>query len=350
MNFAHPEYLWMLSGIPLMALILIGSYRLRKQASHEFRPAKFRKAGASITAEFIYGGGVLAACALMIAAACGPYVNDKPVTVPEGAVQAVFVVDVSRSMAAEDYRKNMPADAVQVPDLNEPWGNRLLMAKYQMGRIMHAIKGNEVGLVTYTAQGFAQALPTKDLSAIRFVLDQWVDIGTAPGDGSDYANGINMALEMLKQNAQPDKQQVIVLLTDGGFTGNRTEIKKAVERLKSDNVQLVIVGIGMPGENVIPQYKDGALAGPMMVEGKVMTTSYEEDDIRELKQMANAPYVHIELDAQSQVVNVDWVSTISGSRIVFERRMLDRYLAGGAYAIIVLLVLSGIFVRRSMVV
>ena len=358
MGFAHPEYLWMLSGIPLLALILFVAYRARRQASQEFRPAIFRKgekknARESITAEIFFNVGMLLAAALMIVAVAAPYQNNKPVVVPEGPVQAVFVVDVSRSMAAEDYRQHMPADAGNVPDLNSPWGNRLQMAKYQMGKIMDAIAGNEVGLVTYTAQGFAQAVPSKDLVALRFVLKHWVDIGTAPGDGSNYANGINIALDLLKQseiNESVGKQQVIVLLSDGGFTGNREEIKEAVKRLQSQKVKLVIVGIGMPGENAIPLYKDGLLAGPMIVEGKTQTTSYEEGDIRSLMQMSHAAYKHIELDAESQVVSVDWMTTISGSAVVYERRMLARYLAGAAYILISMLVLTGIILRRSKVV
>lgn len=355
MGFAHQEYLWMLLGVPILALLLFAAYRARRAASLEFRPARFRardgrnsgKASSAI-AEIAYNGGLLVAVTMLIVATAQPYQNDKPIAVPEGPVQAVFVVDVSRSMAAEDYRHNMPTDAGPVPDLNSPWGNRLQMAKYQMGKIMDAIAGNEVGLVTYTGQGFAQGVLSKDFAALRFVLKHWVDIGTAPGDGSNYAKGIEMALDLLKQadNSGKGKQQVIVLLTDGGYTGDQAGIAKTVERLKSENVKLVIVGIGMPGENAIPLYVDGARKGEMVVDGKVLTTSYEEDAIRNLKAMTSATYKHIELDAQSQVVQVDWMTEISGSKVVFERRLLDRYLAGAAYALICLLVSTGFLSRR----
>ncbi|MBA3858286.1 MAG: hypothetical protein C0507_15385 [Cyanobacteria bacterium PR.3.49] len=354
MGFANPQYLWMLSAVPLLGLILFAVYRARMQSSEQFRPGKFRTGEKkhmreSRIAEIGFSGGMLIAAALLILALSQPYQNDKPVTIPEGPVQAVFVVDVSRSMAAEDYRHHMPANAGPVPDLNSPWGSRLHMAKYQMGEIMNAIAGNEIGVVTYAAHGFAQAIPSKDQSALRFVLKHWVKIGSAPGDGSDYANGINTALDLFKQNESGTKQKVVVLFTDGGFTGNRKEITTAVERLKNENAKLVIVGIGTPGDHAIPQYAEGSLTGPMMVDGKTVTTSYEEDDIRELMRMSNAAYKHIELDAQSQVVTIDWMSEISGSTVVYERRMLDGYLAGAAYALIAMLVLTGIFLRRGKV-
>ncbi|MCC6976725.1 MAG: VWA domain-containing protein [Candidatus Melainabacteria bacterium] len=362
MGFANPQYLWLLSFMPLLALVLFAAYRARSNSSEQFRPARFRRgekkrARESRTAEIVFNTGMLIAAALMILALSAPYQNDKPVTVPEGPVQAAFVVDVSRSMAAEDYRHHMPADAGAVPDLNSPWGSRLHMAKYQMGKIMDAIAGNEVGVVTYTAHGFAQAVPSKDQSALRFVLKHWVKIGSAPGDGSNYASGITTALDLLKQSENTSKQsentskqKVIILFSDGGFTGNRKEITAAVERLKSENVKLVIVGIGTPGDNAIPQYENGTLSGPMTVDGKTVTTSYEEDDIRELMNMANADYKHIDLDARNQAVAIDWMTTVSGTAVVFERRMLDRYLAGAAYALIAMLVLTGIFLRRSKIV
>lgn len=354
MGFAHQEYLWMLLGVPVLALLLFAAYRARRAASQVFRPDKLRRRAGrnalapSTVAEIAYSGGLLVAVTMLIVATAQPYQNDKPVTVPQGPVQAVFVVDVSRSMAAEDYRQSMPTDAGSMPDLNSPWGNRLQMAKYQMGKIMDAIAGNEVGLVTYTKQGFAQGVLSKDFAALRFVLKHWVGIGTAPGDGSNYAKGIDMALDLLKQadHSRKGKQQVIVLLTDGGYTGSEEDIAKTVQRLQSENVKLVIVGIGMPGANAIPLYVDGARKGEMVVDGKVMTTSYEEDAIRNLKAMTNAAYKHIELDARSQAVQVDWMTEISGSTVVFERRMLDRYLAGAAYALICLLVLTGFLSRR----
>jgi len=89
----------------------------------------------------------------------------------------------------------------------------------------------------------------------------------------------------------------------------------------------------------------------MTVEGKTVTTSYEEQDIRALMQMSNGiGYKHIELDAQSQVVKVDWMTEISGSAVVYERRLLDIYLAGAAYFLIAMLVLTGIAFRRSKLV
>jgi len=350
MGFMHIEYLWLLFAVPLLAGLLFVSHLSRKQASEAFRPSRFRTIANerknSVLSELVNGGAMLLAATLIIVAIAGPYQNDKPVRVPEGPVHACFVVDVSRSMAAEDYRESMPADAGPRPDLDSPWGSRLQMAKYQIEKIMEAIPGNQVCLVTYTEAGFGQAILGSDFNALKFVMKRWVKIGTAPGDGSNYAHGMETALDILKDGDAPGKQKVVILLTDGGYTGDRDNVTKAVERLKSENTKLVIVGLGMPGENAIPLYADGVRKGQMEKEGKPITTSYEEDAIRDLKSQTGANYTHIELDAGSQSVSVDWMTQISGSKIVYEKRMLDAYLAGTAYAIIAILVLSGFFTRR----
>lgn len=408
MGFANIEMLWMLLAVPVLAGLLWLGARLRREASEAFRPGKFRKPGdkpGSARGDLFYGGGMLLAATLIIVALAGPYQNDKPVTVPEGPVQACFVVDVSRSMGAEDYRDHMPADAGVKPDLDSPWGSRLQMAKYQIDKILDAIPGNQACLVTYTEQGFGQAVLGNDFSALRFVLKHWVDIGTAPGDGSNYAHGIDMALDIFKDadglgnnsdstvansgtGAMPDtgrkpaatgnsnaagkpnatgklvnpegKQRVVILLTDGGFTGGPEEIDSTVARLKDEKVKLVIVGIGTPGENAIPLYKDGVRAGQMERQGEgegagdgegagagePLTASYDESAIRSLKSKTNAGYTHIALEPENQTVSVDWMKQISGTKVVYEKRMLDVYLAGAAYAIIAFMVIAGFFLRR----
>ncbi len=359
MGFANTEYLWLLLSLPVFAGLFWVGYFLRRKASENFRSERFRTiAGerlASPFSELLYGGGMLLAMACIIVAIAGPYQNDKPVTVPEGPVQACFVVDVSRSMAAEDYRDHMPADAGQRPDLDSAWGSRLQMAKYQIGKVMDALPGNQLCLVTYTEHGFGQAILDDDFNALRYVLKHWVRIGTAPGDGSNYADGMQIALNILKdpdaQSADSvKKQKVIILLTDGGFTGKPDEVKDAVDDLKSENVKLVIVGIGTPGENAIPLYADGVRKGQMEKDGKPLTTSYEEDAIRNLKSLTNASYNHIALDADSQVVTIDWMTEISGSKVVFEKRMLGVYLATAAYALFTIIVLTGFFTRRSRII
>jgi len=383
MGFANIELLWILLSVPFLAGLLWLGARLRREASEAFRPSKFRKPGdkpGSARGDLLYGGGMLLAATLIIVALAGPYQNDKPVTVPEGPVQACFVVDVSRSMGAEDYRNHMPADAGVKPDLDSPWGSRLQMSKYQIAKILDAIPGNQACLVTYTEQGFGQAVLGNDFSALRFVLEHWVDIGTAPGDGSNYAHGIDMALDIFKDDDatgdKPDaagntrsaglksdassksvnpngKQRVIILLTDGGFTGSPEEIDNTVARLKDEKVKLVIVGIGTPGENAIPLYKDGVRAGQMEMQGEgdgagePLTASYDESAIRSLKSKTNAGYTHIALDAENQTVSVDWMKQISGTKIVYEKRMLDVYLAGAAYAVIAIMVLAGFLLRRA---
>lgn len=363
MGFAYPEYLWLLLSLPVFAVMLFAGYSLRKQAGEDFRPDKFRKIPGerrhSPLADVLQGGGLLLSTSLIILAIAGPYQNNKPVRVPEGPVQACFVVDVSRSMAAEDYRDHMPADAGKRPDLDSPWGSRLQMAKYQIEKVMDALPGNQLCLVTYTEHGFGQAILDDDFNALRYVLKHWVRIGTAPGDGSNYADGIQVALDILLDSNSQDKsrgaqasekQKVIILLSDGGFTGKPDEVKAAVERLKSENVKLVIVGIGMPGENAIPLYDNGIRKGQMEKEGKPLTTSYEEDAIRSLKSQTGAGYSHIALDADSQVVKIDWMTEISGSKLVFEKRLLGIYLAGAAYLIFVLIVFTGLFTRRRKIV
>lgn len=347
MGITNPEFLWLLLLLPVAVAALV--------AGHFSRQGKERVYGADehlykygrkprVWLDHVRSGLWLMVVLGMIATALGPYSNNTPVRVPEGSVQAVVVMDVSKSTAAEDYRENMPADAGQKPDLNKPWGRRIDMTKYQISKIMQAIEGNQLGLVTYTEQAFPQGELTRDFAALRFVVKEWVDVGSAPGNGSNYAKGLEEALLMFERaKDNSGKQKVIILISDGGFTNDKGEevnpasderYSKVLDALKEQGVKVVVIGVGIPGANPIPLYQDGKLQGFWQLDGKEVTTSFDADNLRAFASAAGGSYHHIDLDAASQKISVDWTREIGGSRIEMRQTELFIYFAVGTFALV----------------
>jgi hypothetical protein len=343
--FSHWEFAWLALALPIIGTALVYGHKLRLQAKRVYGTEKllerFSKKQHS-KMDWIHPAGIFAAAVLLVIAAMGPVMNAKPERVPDGSVQAVVVLDVSKSMAAEDYREFMPADAGPKPDLNQPWGSRLQMGKYQIRKIMDSIKGNQMGLVNYTENGFSQSDLTSDFNALRFVVDKWVSLGNAPGYGSHYENGLREALDTFKRDEDPRKKKVIIMISDGGFDGKQEGLEKVVADLNAQNVQLVIIGVGMPGENSIPEYKDGKLTGYLTVDGKVVTTSYEEDHLRQLAAMTHGTYHHVDTSAGQQTPAIDFSKEIGGSRTELHGTPLFPYFGGTALAIVVILSIVGL--------
>lgn len=350
MNFSHWEFAWLALALPVLGAALVYGHKLRLQAKRVYGTEnlleRFSKKKQS-NKEWLHPVGLFLAATLLVLAAMGPITNSTPERVPDGSVQAVVVLDVSKSMAAEDFREFMPADAGMKPDLNEAWGSRLDMAKYQIVQILKAIQGNQLGIVNYTEKGFPQADLTTDFLALRFVIKNWVVLGNAPGYGSHYDNGLREALATFKRDEDPKKQKVIILLSDGGFDGDAGELAKVVEEINKQKIKVVIIGIGTAGANAIPVYDDGKLTGYMTVDGKPVTTSYEEDHLRQLAAATHGVYHHVDTSPGSQKISIDELSSdVGGSRTELRGTPLFAYFGGTALAIVVVLSIAG-FLRKK---
>jgi von Willebrand factor type A domain len=208
----------------------------------------------------------LAFLQVLVIALAGPHLSTAPDMVPAGAVQVEFVYDVSPSMVAEDYRGFLPApDGGIIPDKGFQWGTRLDAAKFYTNQLLPQLKGNEVGLTTLMGEGFNMWDLTTDLSpkgAFNVMLQKFVQQGAAPGGGSDYTKGLNVALaefdlmtEVHKRlGVSDDRVRFIVLFTDGGFTGDQAELTKALAEVNKRGVRLLIVAVGGKAAVTVPKY------------------------------------------------------------------------------------------------
>lgn len=356
MGFVRPEFLIAaLVVLPAVFALWFANYRARKAARRAYGDSKLvdkRSKPLSRMAEMTTLGALMTAAALLVVAAAGPVLPNNPERIPNGTLQVVVVLDVSKSMLAEDYRESMPADWSGHPKegstgVNGPRGSRMDMAKYQIERIMKDIAGNQLGYVAYTGEGFPQAPLTTDFNALRFVLREWVKVGNAPGGGSDYARGLKVALDSFKEDKDPNKTKVIVLMSDGGFTGLPEELQEVVKEINAQGVKLVIVGIGTPGAHAIPIYQGDQLKGYMQKDGKPVTTSFEEDNLRRLQGETNGVYHHVDIDSKSQAINIDWAGTLGGFRIEMKESHIYAYFVSVALVLLTAVCLASLFSKRD---
>jgi hypothetical protein len=219
--------------------------------------------------------------AILIAAAAGPNATDTPELAQAGALQVQVVIDVSPSMGAEDYRPFIkPALGQTVPTAMYQWGTRIDMAKQIIKNdLLPQLKDNEVGLVTVEGSGYNMWDLTRDHKALSYMLDNFVQVGAAPGGGADYVSGIQTALDGFKLSGETGKERFIVLISDGGFTGDPAAMDKLLQELKKQNVHLLIIGFGGNTPITVPKYDSSTKQRNGAYEG---TTAYEPEFLRKM--------------------------------------------------------------------
>ncbi len=208
------------------------------------RREKFRRSGhgcaahacAGRSAPWIKGSLLLAGIMLLIVAAARPRFGVYTETVTQRGVDLFVLLDVSRSMTAEDVAPN-----------------RLERAKSDVRDLLPHLTGDRVGLIVFAGKPVVKAPLTNDQGFFRTVLDE-VDVGSAPRGGTLIGDAIRKALETMPRSR--DRDQVLVLITDGEDQDSYAEdaAKEAAER----GVKIFTVGLGDAREGARIPVRDGS--------------------------------------------------------------------------------------------
>lgn len=322
------------------ALFLLGWWRRRRahRSLHEgSTAAESRLAGHSPKPRLVGDLPILLVWLVfvgaLVAVSMRPVAPSSTLKVKERAVKVAAVWDVSKSTSAEDYRNSLRGPNGEVGELTAgPFGSRLQTAVFVFREhLLPSLGGAPVCFVTYRGEGW-RLTPTftSDYSALSFIERHYLREGMAPGEGSDISRGLTTALDQLDRFRQPGTREVILLFSDGGFTGEVSEdpttkqkltrnerLEKATKRIKDNKIGLVVIGVGLKKPLPIPQYQQdregrwqrtGVLRDGADKDAPAILTSYEDSALKSLAQRTGGLYHHIE-DPNAKV-EVDWQKTL----------------------------------------
>ena len=182
----------------------------------------------------------------------------------------MVLVDVSRSMLAEDVAPN-----------------RLERAKSDIRDLLKKLTGDRVGLIVFAGAPVELVPLTTDQGFFLMALEG-VEPESAPRGGSLIGDAIRKAMESMEERR--DRDQVIVLITDGedhdSFPAEAA--KQAAER----NIRIVTVGLGDNDEGArIPRrQEDGSLAF-VKREGQEIWSKMDERLLKEIALTTSGAYV-----------------------------------------------------------
>lgn len=271
-KFANPEYLIALWLIPALIVLFILFNRNRKRLLDKFIERELHK---SIIYSFsgikskIKFGLILTALTLLILAFANPQVGTKMQEVKQTGIDVYILLDVSRSMQAEDIKPN-----------------RLEKAKYQISNLIQKLRGDRIGLIIFSGDAYIQFPLTTDYSAANLFLSA-VDFNSVPQPGTAIASAINMAMQSF-DSATTDK--AIIIITDG--EDHEGDIDKAVEDATDKDIKIYTIGLGSPNGVPIPVYdnRGNEVGFKQDNTGQTVLTKLDETILKKIANDGNGKY------------------------------------------------------------
>jgi Ca-activated chloride channel family protein len=174
------------------------------------------------------------AWAMLVAAAARPVWIGDSVALPVAGRDLMLAVDLSGSMQEQDYILNG-----QVVD-------RLDAVKAVAGEFIRTRAGDRIGLVLFGDQAYLQAPLTFDRETVLQLLNESA-LGLA-GERTAIGDAIGLALKRLQ--ASPEKNRVLILMTDGANTAGSVSPLEAADMAAAAGLKIYTVGIGSESDQM----------------------------------------------------------------------------------------------------
>ncbi|MFQ5492244.1 MAG: VWA domain-containing protein [Phycisphaerae bacterium] len=225
-SFGQVHFLHLLWVIPALAGVYGYGFARKRRALQRFATVNLLgqlTPGVSWARQKVRAGLILASLVLLVVALAGPRWGERSVEVYRRGVDIMVVLDVSRSMLADDCRPN-----------------RLERARQYIKDLLALLPGDRVGLVCFAGKATLTCPLTPNYGWFRMALDE-VDTDTAPRGGSNLAEAIRLAAQKLGERAGNHK--AILLISDGEDQDSDPQFA-ARYALEDHGVRTFAIGLG----------------------------------------------------------------------------------------------------------
>lgn len=298
MDFMNIQALWLVLVVPpAVALFVLGAYARRQLYRQRYGDEHLiaeRSATPNRKSAVIRACVLGLSAVLVVLATARPTIENGRAEFPEGTTDVVVLVDVSRSMAALDYKGKIPQGPFD-------HGTRLDMARHLLyNDVIPSLGANRLGIVSYAGSAFPLAFLTGDVSAVDWVMKRSLVISSAPGDGSALVQAFQMAFQIYDLDSKPGNRKVAVLFSDGGNDDGLDQLNAVIQALKERNIELIVVGLGKQTKSPIPirelspqdraRYEGEEF---YTVDGETATSALDENVMRLFANRTGGKYIRV---------------------------------------------------------
>ncbi len=227
MTWLQPQWLILAWAVlPLGVLVGVATWAYRRKLDRAFGPELARRVLPRSTRRrrTVRDLLFLVGLALLCVALAEPAFDKELVTVRAEGVDAVFAVDLSRSMDAEDV---------------DP--SRLERARREIQDLLQLMAGDRVGVVFFAGEAVARLPLTEDAKAVAWVLGE-ADTAVFRAQGSAVGKALDRAMDLLGRD-QGQAGKVVVLFSDGE-THDPEDALRAAREAAEAGIVVYTVAIG----------------------------------------------------------------------------------------------------------
>ena len=229
-RFENPDILQLLWLLPMLLGVAAFRFHKKDRALRRFAEiALLERINQSVSRARQWWKAVLVVTAslLIVVSLARPAWNPRPEKVESKGRDIVFVLDVSRSMMAEDLKPN-----------------RLERAKLAIRDLLDKLEGDRVALVAFAGTSIVKCPLTQDYGFFRLMLDD-----TGPESISRGGTLIGDALRKTVDEVYSDRlkrYKDIILITDG--EDHDSFPVEAAKEVGERGIRLIAIGLGDENE------------------------------------------------------------------------------------------------------
>lgn len=267
-RFEYPPHLIWLWLIPaLIVLYFISLKYLRRQRS---KMGDERLLGRLVSGETKYRRHikislVLAAVLSLILAAANPQWGNKKEKVTVKSSDVFIALDISQSMMAEDISPN-----------------RLERAKRLAQNLVHALRGNRIGLIYFAGNAYLQMPLSNDYSAAQLFVSS-ANTRQASTQGTAISEAIELAMRAFEEGKST--QRAMIILTDGENHDDEA-VTKAEDALEM-GLNIYTIGVGTTEGAFVPYATQSGEQFKRDEQGNPVTSALNPELISSLAQAGN---------------------------------------------------------------
>jgi Ca-activated chloride channel family protein len=274
LHVLHPERVhWMWAALAVVAILAVLELYAKDRFATFLSPVMQRRLAsrASTSRTVVKLALFLLALWSGVAALMRPQAEGQSqlLTTSRASADVMFVLDVSRSMLAEDAAPN-----------------RLARAKVEIAQLVTRLKDHRVGLVAFAGRAVPLCPLTEDKSFFNLVLSG-VDTSSVGKGGTRIGEAVRTALRSFPPG---QGAKLIVLITDG--EDHESFPLDAAEAAKAEGVHIIAVGLGSEegSEIVLTDPRTGART-VQLHEGKPVITRLDGETLRKMTEATEGAYV-----------------------------------------------------------